>query len=69
MLTRVDTVRDSNPPLSWGWISEHITDRIAYQAAEKVGFRLIADRDRYTSADLEARFREAYERAASQDSA
>ena len=47
--------------LTWAYVGEHCTDRLAVRAAESVGFRLIADRDKYTTTELQARFREAYE--------
>lgn len=51
----------SNAPLTWQYVIEQCSDRIAVRAAEKVGFRQIADRDKFTTSDLQARFREAYE--------
>jgi hypothetical protein len=50
--------------LTWRYVMETCSDSAAVQAAESVGFRLIADRDRFTTTDLQGRFREAYERTA-----
>lgn len=64
LLPLIDTVRDSTAPrLTWQHVIENGQDRVAVRAAEAVGFRAIADRDRFTTTDLEGRFRDAYERA------
>jgi len=47
--------------LTWADLGTWVQDSVAIRAAGSVGFRLIADRDKYTTADLQARFREAYE--------
>lgn len=49
---------------TWADIGKHCTDVAAVKAAEQIGFRLIADRDKFTTSDLQTRFREAYERLA-----
>jgi hypothetical protein len=42
-------------------VQEHV-EAVTWQALETIGgCRVIADRDRFTTGDLEARFREAYE--------
>lgn len=53
--------------LTWADLETWVQDRAAIRAAEIVGFRLIADRDKFTTADLQARFREAYEQRLRQD--
>lgn len=45
------------------WLDIQSDDQAAIKAAETVGFRAIADRDKFTTSDLQTRFREAYERA------
>lgn len=49
---------------TWADVGKHCTDPIAVRAAEQVGFRAIADRDKFTTTELQTRFREAYERLA-----
>jgi hypothetical protein len=61
--------------LTWLHVREQLQDQLALAAIEAVGegdfghgCRLIADRDRFNQADLEARFRTAYERVTGQAS-
>jgi uncharacterized protein YdaU (DUF1376 family) len=44
------------------WIDIQTTDELARKAGEIVGFRKIADRDKFNASELQSRFREAYER-------
>jgi uncharacterized protein YdaU (DUF1376 family) len=44
------------------WADIKSDDPIALRAADSVGFRTIADRDKFTTSDLQDRFRDAYER-------
>lgn len=63
----IDHVNDSAlqaTPLTWQHVIDHAGDRYASEAAEAVGFRAIADRDRFTTASIEQRFRLHYEREA-----
>ena len=54
--------------LTWAYVAEHIHDQAALKAIERAGgFRAIADRDRFTQGDYEARFREAYEQQLRQE--
>lgn len=53
-------------PLTWNYVQEHV-DPLTWAAIERTGGCLvIAERDRFTSSELEARFREAYESMAEQ---
>lgn len=44
------------------WADIHSEDKLALKAAQTIGFRAIADRDKFNTTDLQSRFREAYER-------
>jgi hypothetical protein len=48
--------------LTWAYVQEYCTDQDAFAAANSVGFRQIADRDRYTETQLRDKFRDEYER-------
>lgn len=59
--------------LTWAHVREVVRDPRSIKAIEAIGggdfdrgCRLIADRDRYNSGEIESRFREAYEREAAQ---
>lgn len=60
LLPQIDQVPGTNR--TWAYVGEHCRDRTAYQAAEEVGFKRIAERDRYTEKALQTEFREVYER-------
>lgn len=59
----VDSIAASDPPQPWSYLDETVHDRLATAAVDAAGgCRLVADRDKFNTKDLQARFREAYER-------
>lgn len=62
-LPQIDHVKGTSS-LTWAYVAERV-DPLTWQAIERAGgCRVIADRDRKTTSDLEARFRDAYEQLA-----
>ena len=47
---------------TWADVAQQCVDADAYRAAEQVGFKRIAERDRYTEKALQGEFREVYAR-------
>ena len=60
LLPHVDHVRGTG--LTWAYVGQQVGDHDAYLAAEQIGFKRIAERDRYTEKALQSEFRDAYER-------
>jgi hypothetical protein len=61
VLRAVDEVQHSAAGLTWAHVEKQLADRSAYLIAESIGFRLLAERTRYTQGEYKRRFREAYE--------
>lgn len=62
LLPAIDHVRNNTgPALGWGYVAQTLADPIAHQVAERIGYRVIAERSQFTKGDLMRRFRELYE--------
>jgi hypothetical protein len=61
LLRVVDEIQHSTAGLTWAHVEKQLGDRNAYLIAESIGFRLLAERTRYTQGEYKRRFREAFE--------
>ncbi len=63
LVSAIDEVHNSASGLTWAHVATKLRDDTAYRIAEHIGFKLIAERSRYTQGDYKRRFREEYEQA------